>query len=69
MIVLRLTRGTRPFVPAQTIAQIATRFPGHEPLQILVGERSLKMGAAWRYDASPACLAALGEYGEVEVAE
>lgn len=66
MIVLRLSPNARPF-DAQTVAQLAERFPGHEPLQILVGERSLKMGAAWRYDASPACLAALREYGEVEV--
>jgi hypothetical protein len=55
------------------IKLLATRFQGHETLRLDVraadGEecRGLTLGPAWRYKPSAACLAALEEYGRVEI--
>ena len=67
MIVLRVDD---PLRAASSLAQIklaATRFPGDHELQLLAGGRRLTLGPEWRYDASPACLAALSEFGDAEV--
>lgn len=55
-------------LPASSLADLklmAARFPGQHGLVLRVGRRVLTLGAGWGYDASPACLAALGEFGTV----
>lgn len=47
------------------IKLIALRHPGEYELTVLVARRRLKLGPEWRYDGSPVCLAALGEFGAV----
>ncbi len=55
---------------------IAKLHPGRKRLQIIVlsppggGEgRAVRLGWEWRYDGSAACLAALREFGRVEVVD
>ena len=79
MIVLRVIAGHNAAAALATIRLIATRFPGEHrltiairtPDELLRGEkgRRLTLGDPWRYDASEACLAALREFGDVEVAD
>lgn len=47
------------------IALIALRHPGDHELTLLAGQRRLTLGPDWRYDGSPVCMAALGEFGAV----
>lgn len=75
MIVVRLPEQT-PVDTLKQIKLIATRFPGETALEIVTanpgaGQSDLRLtlGHRWRYDASPACLAALGEFGTVEEPE
>lgn len=65
MIELRVQPGAAAAASLTQIKLIATRFPGVEPLRILVGERKIDLGPEWRYDGSSACIAALSEFGEV----
>jgi hypothetical protein len=59
---------------ARGLAQVkflAWEHPGEHELTVVIcgreHDRRLKLGGAWLYDASPACLAALGEFGGVRV--
>lgn len=66
MIVLRAKPG--PIAEALTAIKLtAKRFPGRHRLRIDAGEHTLILGHAWLYDGCEACLAALREFGEVEV--
>lgn len=69
MIELRVQPGLDAAAGLMQVKQIAWRFPGVERLTILVptsdGERRLDLGPFWTYDGSPACIAALSEFGEV----
>lgn len=72
MIELRVEAGVAAAESLTVIKLIATRFAGEHELRIVVatpqlegGERSLRLGPMWRYDGSPACLAALSEFGQV----
>ncbi len=70
MIVLSLPADTSEAV-IQQVARAAKRFPGSEWLEVRVptgrGLRRLTFGL--RYEASEACLAALREFGRVEVVD
>lgn len=72
MIVLH----ANPDVPAAVLTRIkalADRFPGEHELGLVVATgqrqrtRALTLGSQWTYAASSECLAALSEYGRVEV--
>ncbi len=64
-------------VAADVLTQVklaALRFPGRERLQIVVlsprqggDRRAVRLGRRWSYELSEACLAALREFGSVEV--
>lgn len=57
-----------PDAAAEVLTQIklmALRFPGDHDLRLLVASKALVLGPEYRYDASPACLAALSEFGVV----
>ena len=63
-------------VPADALNQvrlIARRFPGPHALRLMVATSqagaSLTLGDEWRYSDEGPCLAALGEFGTVEVIE
>lgn len=66
MIILRVQPGLEAAVALADIKLMAARFPGDEQLELRVGQRSIRLGEPWGYDASPQCLAALGEFGTVE---
>lgn len=65
MIVLEVQPGLAAAAALTEIKMVATRFPGAHVLHLKAGPRTLRIGAEWLYDASPACLAALGEFGTV----
>ena len=73
MIVLRVEGGANAKAVLEQVKLAAKRFPGTHRLQIVVSPldgrdtRSVRLGQTWRYDASEACLAALREFGAVEV--
>ena len=79
MIVLHMVTGANAAAALTQIKLVATRFPGDHQLQIVArspdqvirGEpgRRLTLGDPWRYEPSEACLAALREFGDVEVME
>lgn len=63
MIVLRVA-GQAPEDVLVQIRLLALRFPGDHTLRIEVADTaSLTLGDRWRYDGSPTCLAALGDFG------
>lgn len=67
-IVLRVQGGVTAAGALTQIKLAATRFPGEMRLAIEVchGEEritTITLGPEWGYDGSPACLAALGEFG------
>jgi hypothetical protein len=66
VIVLRVQPGFEAAAALSEIKIMSRRFPGEEHLAILVGQRRLDLGPLWTYDASPQCLAALGEFGTIE---
>lgn len=65
MITLRMTPGAEAAFALTEVKTIAWRYPGEHELRLLVGDRVIELGPMWTYDASPACLAALGEFGRV----
>ena len=77
MIELRVQPGAAAAASLTTVKLIATRFPGERRLTIVIPgfdfsgmkpeERRLTLGPEWKYDASPACVSALSEFGEVTV--
>lgn len=72
MIALHVTAGADAAATLQQVKLAAKRFPGHHRLKLIVAmangeERHVTLGYEWRYEPSLACLAALGEFGEVEV--
>lgn len=68
MIVLRVP-GAAPASEVLTqLRLIALRFPGDQPLAVAAAGRRLTLGRDWTVDGTPACLAALGEFGDPEVA-
>lgn len=73
VIELRLKPGLDAAEGLTHVKLIATRYPGAHELRIRLvdgeGEtiRTLTLGPLWLYDASPACLASLGEFGEATV--
>lgn len=74
MIVLHVHAGADSFAILQQIKLAARRFPGRHWLKLVVAmangeERRVTLGRDWRYDGSTACLAALSEFGRVEVDE
>ena len=76
MIVLHATPGADAAAVLTQLKLAALRFPGDQRLKIVVlrpwhgGERrTVMLGRTWRYDGSAACLAALGEFGRVEVTD
>jgi hypothetical protein len=44
-------------------------YPGPHEVELVVGERSLKLGEKWRVAASMECVARLEDHGRVEVIE
>jgi hypothetical protein len=66
VIELRMVPGAAAAASLTQVKLIATRFPGEQELTVLVGERRLGLGPDWRYDGSPACMAALNEFGTAE---
>jgi hypothetical protein len=77
MIVLSVVSGPATAAALTEIKLAAATFPGEHPLtlvvrtpeQLLRGEkgRRLTLGPEWSYEPSAACLAALGEFGRVEI--
>jgi hypothetical protein len=73
VIELRVQAGVAAAAESLTVIKlIATRFAGDHELRIVVetptlegGERTLRLGPQWMYDGSPACVAALAEFGQV----
>ena len=66
MIDLIVPRGVPAARTMDGLADIAQRFSGDVPLAITVAGYRLELGPAWRYSASDACLAALGEFGDLQ---
>lgn len=69
MILLRVEPGLPAAASLTDVKVLAWRHPGDEPLTILVGDRSIELGPEWRYDGSRELVAALEEFGQVEVVE
>lgn len=77
MIILNVRAGLDAAEGLKQIKLLAMRFPGEEELSLVVhppasvdgDPRVLTLGEAWRYDDSPACRAALSEFGEIEGAD
>lgn len=72
MIVLRPHPGHNAAASLDALKVIATLHPGSHRLRIDVAMdegqmRHVTIGRTWSYDASAACLAALREFGDVEV--
>jgi hypothetical protein len=72
MIVLQIDGGADAEVVLTQVKFAAKRFPGRHRLKLVVAmangeERRVTFGWDWRYDASPACLAALAEFGRAGV--
>lgn len=82
MIELHVEPGLEAAAALTQVKLAATRFPGEHELVIVVHEssgavagdratgpevRRLTLGEPWAYDASPACLAALNEFGRAVV--
>lgn len=65
MIVLAVQPGLAAAGGLLQMKLVASRFPGGHGLTVRVGDRRLTLGREWGYDASPACLAALSEFGRV----
>lgn len=73
MIELRVAAGAAAASSLTQVKLIATRFPGEHELAVIVsreqpvddgpGEFVLTLGREWLYDGSPACMAALNEFG------
>lgn len=66
MIVLRVVAGVEAARSLTEIKLTALEFPGEHELALAVGDRHLCLGPIWQYDASPECLSALSEFGELE---
>lgn len=70
MIVLRVEAGLAAAAALADIKLLSTgRFHGTHQLTLRAGGRALDLGPLWTFDASEACLAALGEFGTVEAVE
>lgn len=79
MIVLHIGASNAPaaldaVAALQQVKIAAKRFPGRHRLKLIVAmangeERRVTLGYDWRYDASPACLAALSEFGRAAMDE
>jgi len=72
VIVLHVHAGAEATAVLTQVKLAAKRFPGRHRLKLIVAmangeERRVTLGYPWRYDASPACLAALSEFGRAEV--
>ncbi len=74
MIILHPPAYSDAAVTIQRAQYIAERHPGSHRLEIRVlsgqegaATRTVRIGSAWRYDASAACVAALSALGRVEV--
>lgn len=66
MIELRAVRGSGlPVIGA--VKDIAAAHPGAHEIVVRVGATRLRLGPEWRFADSPACLAALAEFGDVAV--
>lgn len=69
MIVLRIERDSLGVEALEQVKLMAHRFPGEHELLMIVGEAGrLTLGPTWRFDGSQACLAALNEFGDAELA-
>jgi hypothetical protein len=80
MIELRVCAGAEARVLDQ-VKLMALRFPGEHVLKLVVeapkrsrrewpvATRTLTLGPEWRFDGSPACMAGLGEFGDVELTD
>lgn len=65
MIILRVDRGPDAGWLLSQIKATITRCPGDLDVEVRAGNSRLRLGPAWRTDGSPACMAALSEFGEV----
>lgn len=70
VIELKMPGGVDAAASLTQVKLLATRFPGEHELTIMLdtsraGTRRLRLGPTWKYDASPGCLAALAEFGEL----
>lgn len=68
-ITLRVDPGLGAAAALASIKAVAGDHPGEHQLAVKVGNRRLTLGWFWTYDASPECLSALGEFGDVENAD
>lgn len=66
MIVLVAERDFDAGLSIAAITAVAKRFPGDHELHICVGATRMVLGPEWRCMASLECLAALGEFGEID---
>jgi hypothetical protein len=66
-VTLRAERNFDGEFALASIKAIAKRNPGPEDLMVHVGNSRLRLGSAWQIDPSNACLAALGEWGDVVI--
>jgi hypothetical protein len=74
VIVLHTAAGADAAAALEQIKFAAKRFPGRHRLRLHVRmasgeERRVTLGKDWRYDASPACLTALSEFGRAEAVD
>lgn len=73
MIELKIVPGIGGAAALARIKALAWEHPGEHELAVLVPSRTpeqfvtLKLGPFWKYDPCEDLLAALGEFGEVEV--
>jgi len=65
VIILRVERGPDAGWLLANIKATITRHTGTLDVEVRAGNSRLKLGPAWRTDGSPACMAALSEFGEV----
>lgn len=67
MIILHAEHNFEGEFALASIKAIAARNRGPEDLIVQVGNRCLRLGWAWQINPSSACLAALGEWGDVVI--
>lgn len=65
MIALVVEPGLAAARSLTRIKSLAWDHPGEHRLRIVVGEQRIDLGELWTYDGSPACMAALEEFGQV----
>lgn len=67
MIALRVQPGLAAARALTEIKLIACEYPGDHSLELRFGDRALRLGAEWLYQATEPCLSRLSEFGTIEI--